>query len=67
MTYNFLSLPLFMLGILAKNIDNPSAADDPAFLTNFFNRTAHFHYFTLNVILPRVKSYGDNSSFTRSP
>lgn len=41
---NFISpLSLLMFGILARHKNPPASADHLALVTNWFNRTSHFH------------------------
>ena len=55
-----------MARIIADYPKNALAADDFAFLATLFNSDLDFHVSRL-VILPLVKSYGLNSTVTRSP
>ena len=57
-----------MLRVGADHTNNAFAVDHLALVAHFFNRCPYFHVF-LNtfVIRPRVRSYGESSTSTRSP
>ena len=65
-----------MLGILTEHPNDTFTPDDLAFVTHPLDGRSDFHdilflrgyfYFARYVILPRVRSYGDNSTVTLSP
>src|ERR1035437_8062896 len=70
------ALPLLVLWIGANDHHGPVAADHLAVVATGLHRGADFQqtsfalgagYFSRYVIRPRVRSYGDNSTRTRSP
>src|SRR5450759_1013542 len=70
------ALPLLVLWIGANDHPGPVAADHLAVVATGLHRGADFQqtsfalgagYFSRYVIRPRVRSYGDNSTRTRSP
>ena len=65
-----LSLSLFMARIRANDTDDSLPSHHLALLTAPLDGRLHLHANYLlprQVILPRVRSYGDNSTVTRSP
>src|SRR6266496_3862315 len=72
-TSHCLSLSLFVLGIAANHAHYTFSVHELALITDFSDRRPYFHvcsrrtYLYRYVIRPRSKSYGDNSTRTRSP
>ena len=67
-----LALALLVFRVLAQDTYGSLASNDLAFNANLLYRGSDFHRFVLRyflryVILPRVRSYGDNSTVTLSP
>src|SRR6476646_12072369 len=62
-----LSLPLLMFRIHADDPDHALAVDHLALVTNLFYRCAYLHDSIFLTILPRVRSWGETSTSTRSP
>ena len=65
-----------MFWIIANNPDHAFSLYDLALVTDFFYRRTYFHdlyllcalsYFARYVILPRLRSYGENCTVTLSP
>src|SRR5216684_5759809 len=54
-----------MLGVHADDPHHGFAVNHLALRTHWFNRRSYFHSFL--VILPRVRSWGVNTTSTRSP
>src|SRR3989338_11239587 len=66
----FSALPRFVPRVLADDANHALALDDLAVLAAHLDRGSDFHpvsYLNRYVIRPRVRSYGDSSTFTRSP
>src|SRR3989338_8763607 len=60
------TLSLLMFWVKANHPHRAFSFHDLTTFTNFSYRRFNFH-FTLKVILPRLKSYGESSNFTLSP
>src|SRR5262249_565122 len=70
---SLLALSLLVTRVLADDADHAVAPHDLAVLAARLHARSHFHrafvlaYLNRYVIRPRVRSYGDSSTFTRSP
>src|SRR5690242_4538215 len=65
------ALPLLVLGVLANDHHGAMAPDDLAVVATRLDGRSDLHgfldYFSRYVMRPRVRSYGDSSTRTRSP
>jgi hypothetical protein len=61
------ALALLVLRVRANHPKNTLAPNDFAFFAHSSHRRSNLHYLYLHMMRPRVRSYGESSTFTRSP